>query len=114
VGAAELCAYAWLFEQEVRGNRQVLEGQWKDRILGGARLSNELHAVNQVFDCGSSSPGGYMVAQWLQCRRQRFDPWDGKMPWRSEWQPTRVFFPRKSHGQRSLWVYSPWGCKSWT
>ena len=42
--AAELCAYAWLFEQ-------VLEGQWKDRILGGARLSNELHAVNQVFDC---------------------------------------------------------------
>ena len=54
--AAELCAYAWLFEQ-------VLEGQWKDRILGGAGLSNELHAVNQVFDCGSSSPGGYMVVQ---------------------------------------------------
>lgn len=35
VGVAELCEYAWLFEQEVRGNRQVLEGQWKDRILGG-------------------------------------------------------------------------------
>ena len=61
MGAAELCAYAWLFEQEVRGNRQVLEGQWKDRILGGARLSNELQAVNQAF--GSSSPGGYMVAR---------------------------------------------------
>ena len=63
VGVAELCEYAWLFEQEVRGNRQVLGGQWKDRILGGARLRNELHGINQVFDSGSSSPGGYLVAR---------------------------------------------------
>ena len=27
------------------------------------------------------------------------------------WQPTPVFLPRKSHGQRSLVGYSPWGCK---
>ena len=31
-----------------------------------------------------------------------FDPWVGKIPWRSEWQPTPVFWPGKSHGQRSL------------
>ena len=24
-----------------------------------------------------------------QCRRRRFDPWVGKIPWRREWQPTR-------------------------
>ena len=32
-------------------------------------------------------------------------------PRRREWQPTPVFLPRESHGQRSLVEYSPWGCK---
>ena len=35
----------------------------------------------------------------------------GKIPWRRKWQPTLVFLPRESHGQRSLVGYSPWGCK---
>ena len=39
------------------------------------------------------------------------DPWIGKMPWRRAWQPTPVFLPGKSHGQRSLVGYSPWGRK---
>ena len=46
----------------------------------------------------------------LQCRRRRkprFDPWVGKIPWRWEWQPTPLFLPRESHGQRSLAGYSP-------
>ena len=33
------------------------------------------------------------------------------MSWRRKWQPTPVFFPGESHGQRSLVGYSPWGCK---
>ena len=33
----------------------------------------------------------------------------GKIPWRRAWQPTPVFLPGKSHGQRSLAGYSPWG-----
>ena len=37
-----------------------------------------------------------------QCRRCGFDPWVGKIPWRRKWQPTPVFLPGKSHGQRSL------------
>ena len=28
-----------------------------------------------------------------------------------EWQPTPVFFPEESHGQRNLLGYSPWGQK---
>ena len=32
-------------------------------------------------------------------------------PWRGKWQPTPVFLPEKSHGQRSLADYSPWGRK---
>ena len=31
--------------------------------------------------------------------------------WRRKWQPTLVFLPGESHGQRSLVGYSPWGCK---
>ena len=33
------------------------------------------------------------------------------MFWRRDWQPTPVFFPGESHGQRSLAGYSPLGCK---
>ena len=41
----------------------------------------------------------------------KFDPWVGKIPWRRKWQPTPVFLPGKSHGQRSLVGYSPGGRK---
>ena len=47
----------------------------------------------------------------LQCRRPRFNPWVGKMPWRKKWQPTPVLLLGKSHGQRSLVGYSPRGHK---
>ena len=33
------------------------------------------------------------------------------MDWRKKWQPTPVFLPGKSHGQKSLVGYSPWGRK---
>ena len=47
----------------------------------------------------------------LQCRKPRFDPWVGKIPWRREWQPTPGFLPGEVHGQRSLVGYSPWDRK---
>ena len=31
--------------------------------------------------------------------------------WRRKWQPTPVFLPGESHGQRRLADYSPWGHK---
>jgi len=49
-----------------------------------------------------------------QCRRHSrhgFNPWVGKIPSRREWQPTPVFMPRESHGQRSLAGYIPESCK---
>ena len=46
-----------------------------------------------------------------QYMRDRFDPWVEKIPWRRKWLPTPVFLPGKSHGERSLVVCSPWGCK---
>ena len=44
-----------------------------------------------------------------QCRRPGFNPWVGKIPWRSKGQPSPVFLPREPHGQKRLAGYSPWG-----
>ena len=47
-----------------------------------------------------------------QCRghkRWRLDPWVGKIPWRRKWQPTPVFLPGESRGQRSLAGRAPEG-----
>ena len=44
-----------------------------------------------------------------QCRRYGLDPWVRKIPCRRAQQPTPVFLPGESHGQRSLVGYSPWG-----
>ena len=50
----------------------------------------------------------------LQCRRPSFNPWVGKIPLRRKQQPTPVFLPGESHGQRSPTGYSPWDHKSQT
>ena len=52
-----------------------------------------------------------MIKICLQCKRPRFDSWVRKIPWRKKWQPTPVFLPGESRGQRSLAVYSPWDHK---
>ena len=52
------------------------------------------------------------------CRRLGFDPWVRKIPWSRKLQPTPVFLPGKSHGQKTLarelqsqtWL-SNWGSK---
>ena len=49
-----------------------------------------------------------------QCNRHKrpwISPWVGKVPWRRKWQPTPIFWPGESRGQRSLVGYSPWGGK---
>ena len=37
----------------------------------------------------------------------------GRFPWKGKWQPTPVFLPGKSHGQRSLAGYKLWGQQEW-
>ena len=39
------------------------------------------------------------------------DPCIRKIPWRETWQPTPVFLPGESHGQKSVAGYDPLGCK---
>ena len=60
-----------------------------------------------------SFPGGAngkeSICQSRRYKRCRFDPCVGKIPWRRKWQPTPVLLPGKSHGQRSMVGYHPWG-----
>ena len=72
--------------------------------------------MQYLIDAGSRHTQG--LPRWLsckestcQCRRHGFDPWIGKIPWRRDWQPTPIFLPRESHGQRGLVGCYQWGCK---
>ena len=53
--------------------------------------------------------GKESACQCRRCWRWVFDPWVGKIPWSRKWQPTPVFLPGESHGQKSPVGYSPWG-----
>ena len=53
--------------------------------------------------------GRESTCQYKRHRKHVFDPWVGKIPWRREWLLTPIFLPGKSHGQRNLVGYGPWG-----
>ena len=76
--------------------------------LYDSSISSFLKNLHTVLGFPGGSDGKSVC---LQCRRPGFDPWVGKIPWRRKWQPTPLLLPGKSHGQRSLVGYSPWGHK---
>ena len=71
----------------------------------GLRMSKETFGVFLIARFVRNLPS--MQETWV-----RFLGWED--PWRRKWQPTPVFLPGESHGQRSLVGYSPWGRKSQT
>ena len=81
------------------------------QIWNHMNLSNLLFFINLL--CKGGFPGGSVVkesaCQSRSGRRCGFYPWVGKIPWRRKRQPAPVLLPGKSHGQRSLAGYSPWG-----
>ena len=58
------------------------------------------YATGKVYPGGTS--GKESTCQRRKHKRGGFNPWVGKIPWRRKWQPTPVFLPEESHGQRSL------------
>ena len=55
--------------------------------------------------------GASLVAQTVKNLPEMQETWVGKILWKREWLPTLVFLPGEFHGQKSLAIYSPWGCK---
>ena len=70
--------------------------------------------INKPFSLTQVFPGGASGKESTsQCRRYetQFDNLVSKIPWSRKWQPTPVFLPGESHGQRNLADYSPQGRK---
>ena len=88
--------------------------------LGGKKIKNRTQAeyLGWVEDLGSSRVTGFQHEFSLPPRLYslyfRMRQESGSVIWRRKQQPTSVFLPGESQGQRSLADYSPWGCKSWT
>ena len=86
-----------------------------DHNLTGAIPSLEASVeTEEVIESQGYPDGASGKEPACQCRRHkicRFSPWVGKIPWRRKWQPTPIFLPGESHGQRSLLGYSPWSHK---
>ena len=60
--------------------------------------------IEQIDFCGASQVG--LVVKNLPVMQETWDtgsiPGSGRFPQRRKWQPTLVFLPGESHGQRSL------------
>ena len=76
------------------------------------------HIFQPVVSCVFASLFYHHLTQMLggsvvknQCRSHSFNPCIGKIPGRRKCHPSLLYLPRKSHGQRNLMGYSPWGCK---
>ena len=54
------------------------------------------------------SPVALVVKNPPASGREEFSPRVGKIPLGRKWQPTPVFLPGASHGQRSLAGYTPY------
>ena len=86
--------------------------------LPGCRFTHCYNRLLHLMCVLSPFPGGASGKEpTCQCRirkRREFDPWVGKIPWRRARQPTSLFLPEESHGQRSLASYIPRIARSWT
>ena len=93
---------------------------WTLSLSGGMRLGQFLNPASPKFECTSPKslrrikfshmseaqqgfPGGSAGKESAcQCRKPRFSPWVGKIPWTRAWQPTPVFLPAAAIAAKSL------------
>ena len=76
----------WWIPSQKAQEKKAADYVWEKDFLGGAS-------------------GKESACQCRRHQRLRFVPWVWKILWRRAWQPTPVFLPGESHGQRSLVGY---------
>ena len=88
-------------------------------VYSGVRIQTQILMVPKIatkllfplnympFFSETSTISGFTWIQWQLSQHA----WVGKIPWSRKWQHAPVFLSRKSHGQRRLASYSPWGPK---
>ena len=91
---------------------------WQAIVHGAAKsqtwLINKAQHSPEKLGFPDGASGKEAACQRRRPKRFRFNPWFGNIPWKRPWQPTPVFLPGESHGQRSLESCSPWVAKSRT
>ena len=70
-------------------------GVWQDLVWRTLKTASQVALVVKNLPASEGD-----VRDW------GFDPWVRKIPWRRKGQPTPVFLPGESHGQRNLAGYS--------
>ena len=92
-----------------------IPNHWTTRQVPPMNILINIHLTHAVYTTGF--PGGSVVKNPLHCgscRRPGFNPLVGKFPRRRAQQPTPVFLPGESCGQRSLAGYSHRVARFWT
>ena len=64
-------------------------------VLGSLEIICFCVLLPHICFAGGAS-GKEPACQCRRHKRQKFDPWVGKIPWRRAWQPTPVFLPGES------------------
>ena len=90
-----LC-YFWYLESKTQGKSLCCLGSFNGNW-------NQMQVLIDLNFIGGTS--GKELA--YQYRRQKFDPWIRKIPWRRARHLIPVFLPGESHGESSLADYSP-------
>ena len=104
---------SWILQRyslcKVRSFLKGASGSGTAFLLGPTdlRVNKKKSVWKQLWGFPGSANGKEPACQCSKHKRCRFNPWVGKIPWRRAWQPTPVFLPGKSQGQRSLEGYSP-------
>ena len=94
----EVSSLLWAFSHALRSCHSA---------AAAAAKQTSLNAVNMLMCFPGGASGKELTCQCGRCKRHGFNPWLRKIPWRRAWQPTPVFLPGESHGQRSLEGCSP-------
>ena len=74
---------------------------------GLAELTREVNYPSNIFGVFHKPRG---LPWWCSGKASTYSAGDPDLIL-EKWQPTPVFLPQKSHGQRHPAGYSPWGCK---
>ena len=114
--AVTVCSFSQSKKSFIQQSKCPSADEWINKMIHPCNRKFISQNRNKVlipttrdFPIGSS--GKEPACQGRRHKRHKFDPWIGKIPWRRKWHPIPVFLPGKSHGQRSLVSYSPWGHK---
>ena len=64
------------------------------------RIPLKFEGLHYVYGLPRWLSGKKSSCQCRRCKRHRFDPQVGKIPWSRKWQPTPIFLCGKFHRQR--------------